>query len=139
VGVETPHGAINNFTFAAAPNHPALLTVLNQFLEIYNSSSYLNKTSPTPIQDFGAGGWSDGILKHFELKEIMYLGADAYNQAPKVLEDKAYFYSYDSHTFSPTPTNNTKVYHQSGSIFWAGDNYDSWRSQQQQAFGVFGQ
>jgi hypothetical protein len=138
VGVETLHGSINNFTFAAAPRHPALLTVLNLFLEIYNSPSFLNKNSPTPIQDFGAGGWSSGILKHFGLEDIMHLGADGYNVVDKVIEEKAYFYSYHSHTFSPTPNNNTSIYHQSGSIFWNHDRYDSWRKQQHETFGIFG-
>lgn len=138
VGVETPHGAINNFTFAARAKHPALLTVLNLFLEIYNSTSFLNKTSPTPIQDFGAGGWSDGIIRHFGLKNIMHLGADGYNNSPTTLQEKAYFYSYESKAFSPCPDDHSFVYHQSGSIFWGGTSYDSWRKQQQEVFGVFG-
>lgn len=138
VGVETPNGTINNYTFAAAPRHPALLFVLNFFLELYNSPGYLDKNSPTPIQDFGAGGWSSGILKYYNLENKMHLGADYYNQDSKVKEEKTYFYSYDSHTFSPTPTDNTSVYHQSGSIFWNNNQYDSWRKQQQDTFGVFG-
>lgn len=138
VGVETPHGAINNYIFAAMPRHPALFTVLNLFLKLYNSPSFLNKNSPTPIQDFGAGGWSLGILKHFGLEDKMHLGADVYNATDKVIEQKAYFYSYESRAFSPYANNNTLVYHQSGSIFWKNDTYDSWRKQQYETFGIFG-
>lgn len=138
VGVETKHGSINNYTFAASPKHPALLTVLNLFLEIYNSPSFLNKNSPTPIQDFGAGGWSSGILRHYNLEDKMHLGADYYNTDKKVIEEKTYFYSYDSRTFSPSPNNNTSVYHQSGSIFWNDGQYESWRKEQHKEFGIFG-
>lgn len=138
VGVETKHGSINNYTFAAAPKHPALLFVLNFFLELFNSSSFLNKNSPTPIQDFGAGGWSLGILKHYNLDDKMQFGSEYYNTDVKVQEEKTHFYSYDSHTFSPTPNNNTSVYHQSGSIFWNDGIYDSWRKQQHDKLGIFG-
>jgi hypothetical protein len=138
VYVETPNGAICNYTFAAAPKHPALLAVLNTFMELYNSSSFLNKNSPTPIQDFGAGGWSLGILKHYGLENDMHLGGDYYNTVDKVKEENTYFYSYDSMAFSPHPNNNTCVYHQSASIFWNNNEYDSWRKQQQENFGIFG-
>lgn len=138
VGVETKHGSINNYTFAAAPKHPALLTVLNLFLELYNSPSFLDKHSPTPIQDFGAGGWSLGLLSHYDLVNKMHLGVDYYNTDKKVIEEKTYFYSYDSHTFSPSPNNNTSVYHQSGSIFWNDGQYESWRKEQHKEFGIFG-
>jgi hypothetical protein len=138
IGIETSHGSLNNYIFAAAPKHPALLFVLNIFLEFYNSPMFLNKDSPTPIQDFGANGWSYGILKYYDLLDKMDLGAEYYNQTQKVLDEKTHFYSYDSNIFSPCPTANTSVYHQSGSIFWANSEYDSWRKLQFETFGIFG-
>ena len=139
VGVETPHGAINNFIFAAIPKHPAVYSVLETFLDLYNSASFLNKNSPTPVQDFGANAWSCGILKHYGLDnaEAMANGGAYYNTIEKVKEEKTKFFSYESAKFSPNLTHNTAVYHQTGSVTWGG-NYDSWRKEQQHYFGVFG-
>jgi len=47
-------GAISNYIFAAIPKHPAIYSVLEIFVEIYQSDSFPNKRSPTPVQDFGA-------------------------------------------------------------------------------------
>jgi hypothetical protein len=138
VYVETPNGAICNYTFAAVPKHPALLTVLNMFMELYSSPSFLDKNSPTPIQDFGAHGWSFGILKHYGLENKMHLGGEYYNTVDKVNQEKTYFYPYNSQAFSPCPDNNTYVHHQSGSIIWNNNEYDSWRKEQHEKFGIFG-
>lgn len=135
VGVETEHGSINNYVFAASPKHPALYTVLEEFLNIYNSPGYLYKGSPTPVQDFGANAWSHGILKHFNLVGKMTLGAEYYNQNLKVLEENALFYSFESHTFSFNQIETTAVHHRSGSVFYLSE-YDSWRVDQQKLFGM---
>lgn len=135
VGIETEHGSINNYVFAARSEHPALYTVLQEFLNIYNSPGYLSKDSPTPVQDFGAHAWSHGILKHFNLVDHMSQGADYYNQEQKVLDENAYFYSFESNAFSFNQTETTAVHHRSGSVFYLND-YDSWRVKQKELFGM---
>jgi hypothetical protein len=140
VGVETPHGAINNFVFAAKPKHPAVYTVLQTLLEFYKASWYLSKDSSTPVQDFGANAWSYGLLRHYGLSdaESMSRGGDYYNTVYQVKQEKTKFFSYESAAFSPVPTDHTLVYHLTGSVSWGG-TYESWRSQQQNTFGVCGQ
>jgi hypothetical protein len=133
VGIETPNGSINNYVFASIPKHPAILSVLTTFLKLYNSPSYLNKNSLTPVQDFGAGGWSLGILSHYGLDNSEAIGKedDYYNTIPLVNQERTKFFSYDSHAFSATRTNNTLVYHHTASINWVGHfNYNSWRNDQ---------
>jgi hypothetical protein len=140
VGVETPHGAINNFVFAAAPQHPAIYTVLQTLLEFYKAPWYLSKDSPTPVQDFGANAWSYGLLRHYGLNdaESMFQGGDYYNTVEQVKQEKTKFFSYKSNAFSPAPTHDTLVHHLTGSVSW-DNRYESWRTQQQDVFGVCGQ
>jgi mannosyltransferase OCH1-like enzyme len=139
VAVETPHGSIANFTFAAKPKHPALYTVLETFLETYSSPNFLNKVekTATPVQNFGAHAFSYGLLKHYGLssKESMQGGATIYNTNSKVKEENAVFFPYEEHRFAPNPTNNTYVHHQTASVFWNG-GYQSWRQQQLEMLGV---
>jgi inositol phosphorylceramide mannosyltransferase catalytic subunit len=139
VSVETPHGSIANFSFAAIPKHPALHTVLKTFLEIYSSTNFLNRIekTPTPVQNFGAHAFSYGLLNHYNLsdKESMELGAEIYNTNLKVKEENAIFFPYHDHRFAPNPTSNTYIHHQTASVFWK-DGYESWREQQLEMLGV---
>jgi hypothetical protein len=136
VGVETLTGSINNFVFAAEPQHPALHRVLERFLELFNANEYL-LASDTLVQNFGAHGWSDGILKYYNLDaaDSMSKGGDYYNSVEQVKKDRTKFYSYNSNAFTPVPSNQSFVHHQTASMFWH-DGYDSWRVQQRQLFGV---
>lgn len=135
VCVETEWGALANFTFAAAPRHPALYSVLETFLRYYNSPGYLNTDDGVPVQNFGANAFVIGILGHYNLTEHMNQGAAYYNTVDKVKEEKAYFYPYLSRAFSPVVSPDTYVYHQTASVFWTGE-YQSWRVQQKELFGV---
>lgn len=133
--VETEWGALVNFTFAAKPKHPALYSVLETFLNHYNSPRYLNTDFGSPVQNFGADAFVVGILNHYGLLDHMSKGAEYYNSLNQVKEENAYFYSYQSRAFSPVITNDTFVHHQTASVFWAGE-YQSWRKQQNDLFGV---
>jgi len=139
VTVENKTGAISNYIFAAIPKHPAVYSVLESFLEIYQSSSFLNKQSPTPVQDFGAHGWSIGILKYYGLNkpEIMEQGGEAYNKCTKVILDRVRFYTSESKILSAYPNEYTLIYHQTASVFWL-DGYESWRKEQEKQLGIFG-
>ena len=139
VMVETPHGSLANFSFAASARHPALYTVLETFLEIYREPNFLNRVehTPTPIQNFGAHDFSYGVLKHYGLSdpESMSKGANYYNSIDLVKQEHARFFSYQENRFSPIPTANSYIYHQTASVFWQGD-YESWRKQQREVLGV---
>ena len=139
VTVENKSGAIGNYIFAAIPKHPAIYSVLESFIEIYQSDTFLNKRSPTPVQDFGAHGWSIGILKYYGLNkpEIMEQGGEAYNKYAKVILDRVRFYTSESKILSAYPNENTLVYHQTASVFWL-EGYESWRLEQERQLGVFG-
>lgn len=136
-GVETPYGAINNFIFAAKAKHPAVYAVIETFLEFYKSPYYLDKNSPTPVQDFGANAWSYGLLRYYgtENPELMEKGADYYNTIEKVQQEKTKFFSYHSNAFSPVPNKDTLVYHQTGSVAWH-NGYESWRREQSEKLKV---
>lgn len=131
VGVETPHGALNNFVFAAASRHPALKTVLETLMDLYNSPYFLDKNSPTPVQDFGANAWSYGILKHYGLEnsDSMSKGGEFYNLNEQVKNEKTKFFPYNSHAMTPIPTNKSYVWHQTASVSWSS-GYASWRQEQ---------
>lgn len=109
VAEEVPCGDIANYAFAASPRHPALLSAINRFVELYNSDTYLDKSEPTPIQNFGQYGFSDGVLRY--LKE---------NAGPK---DKVF--RYHESRFTDVITDNSFVVHHSHSLRW--DNENSWR------------
>lgn len=140
VGVENCTGAIGNFVFAAIPRHPALYAVLQTFVELYNSKSYLNANSPTPVQDFGAGGWSMGILRHYNLFNAESIPKDGgdYNLPAQARQERTKFYSCNSNILSAYPDDRTLVYHQTASVFWTA-GYDSWRHEQQSQLGIFGE
>ena len=130
VGVETPIGELNNYIFAAEAYHPALLSVLECFLENFNSTDYL-KDKFTPVQNFGANAFSRGILKYYGQDNVdsMTLGGQGnyYNTVPLVQQECTKFYLYDEHRFSPYITENTFVEHQVGSTNWKYSDYASWR------------
>lgn len=138
VGVETPHGALNNYIFAAEPGHPAVAAVLNTLLELYNSPGYLHKDSPTPVQDFGANAWSHGILRHYGLDNpvAMEQGGAYYNTAEKVKQEGTRFYPYESNAFAPGENGKTFVEHHTASQFWDFGKYQSWRTEQHDLFGI---
>lgn len=135
VSVETAQGSICNYFFGASPKHPALLSALNAFKDCYNSPNYLNReyVTATPVQNFGAHAFSDGILKYYRANDpaSMALGGTHYN----TLDSTARFLVYGDHEVAPWPDGRTRVSHQTGSVFWK-DGYDSWRDRQQKEFGV---
>jgi mannosyltransferase OCH1-like enzyme len=80
VAEELPNGAIANYAFAASPRHPALLSVINRFVELYNSNTYLDKSEPTPIQNFGQHAFCDGILRYLKENSNVYDKVFRYNE-----------------------------------------------------------
>lgn len=134
--IERPNGSICNYTFASTPQHPALRTVLDTFVQLYNSPSFLSKESKTPIQDFGAHGWSLGILKHYNLLDQMTKGGEHYNTVEQVKKEKTYFYPFESKAFCSFPNSDTYVYHECASLSWTNDDYDSWRIEQKKQFDI---
>lgn len=131
--VENASGALGNFFFAAVPRHPALLQVLQTFMTLFRAEDFLNQHSPTPVQDFGAGGWSLGILDHYGLNspELMQLGGEHYSRSAKARSDQAFFHSAESKLITPYCAEHTVVFHQTASVFWA-DDYHRWRDEQDQ-------
>lgn len=140
VGVETPDGELNNYVFAAKPEHPALYFVLKKMITTYQSSDYLSLDSKTPVQNFGANAFSRGILEYYgqSNEESMLLGGQGnyYNTIPKVQNDSTKFYSYTEHRFSPYVSDTTFVEHQVGSENWKHPSYFSWRAEQKNILGV---
>lgn len=112
---------IANFTFAAAPNHPALLNCLNRLLVNYNNPNYLDKleVTGTPIQNFGQHAFDFGIKKYIQSNPN---------------DDKIKIFSVEENAFTPFKDHKTIVHHKTGSMFW-GNNYDSWRRKQIDDFG----
>lgn len=109
-----------NFVIIAEPKHPALLESLNIIMRTYNSNGFLNRNSPTPIQDFGAGAYYQGVKSFIE---------NNVNHNIRVLK-------YHEHRITNSFHNSSYIVHDSASIKW--NRYDSWRKQQQKHFGVFG-
>lgn len=134
--VENDTGALGNFAFAAIPRHPALYRVLQTFVELYNSESFMNATSPTPVQDFGAGAWSMGVLKYYDLfdRQLQLKGELDHSLSRKAIAENAVLYSAESRVISAYPNENTRVFHQTASVFWES-GYHSWREDQQSHFG----
>jgi hypothetical protein len=110
VAEEVPNSDLANFAFAAEPKHPALLSVINRFMELYNSESFMSPDTPTPIQNFGQYGFSDGIKR--------YLNNDA--------TDKVF--KYNEQRFTNTKRKDSYIAHHVASLSWG--NYDSWRKDQ---------
>jgi hypothetical protein len=120
--VETPHGTIGNFTFAAKAKHPILYSCLEQLLENYNSDNYLDKKvkTGTPIQNYGARAFYNGITKYCESNKV----------------ESIKIYTYDDNAFTTNPTEKSFVQHLTGSVFWDNNVYDSWKQQQKNDFGI---
>jgi mannosyltransferase OCH1-like enzyme len=139
VGVEVANGSLLNYIFAAKPRHPALLSVLNTFVELYNSTSFMSKNTQTPVQNFGQHGFSNGVLKYYgvDSHEDMLMGGNSnfYNEIYKVQQDNTKFILRQDNVFSHSVYANTCVRHEVASIFWKS-KYTSWRKQQKQLCGV---
>lgn len=129
--VEDESGALGNFTFAAVARHPALLHVLRTFMTLYQAADFLSSQSPTPVQDFGAGGWSMGVLQYYDLftTEASRGGGTYYSKSAKALADKALFHAAESRLITPYASANTVVFHHTASVFWTED-YCQWREEQ---------
>lgn len=122
VSFEPPtHNCIANFTFAAAPKHPALLLCLKYLMKNYNCANYLDKLehTGTPIQNFGQDAFSSGI------KEYLKLNLD---------DSRVKVFSIEDNAFTPFKDHRTLIHHKTGSVFW-GNNYESWRKKQIEDFG----
>ena len=111
VSIEYPTEDIGNFCFAVSPKHEAFYMVLEEFLYYYKSKNFLNKNSPTPIQDFGAGCFNVAIKKYI----------NKYNN------EKIKLFDCHKMAFSPVLTNETFVHHVTTKNTWE-DNH--WRIQQ---------
>lgn len=111
VGVEVDNGDLYNCVFAAEARHPALLSVLNKFMELYNSPQFLDG-SELQIQNFGQYGFSDGILRYY--KE----NPDGIKIIPK---HDDIFTMHKYHT--------SCIVHHVASLSWR-NSYDSWRKHQ---------
>lgn len=134
VGVEVTNGALLNYTFAAVPRHPALLSVLNQFMETYNSDQFMNRNSETPVQNFGQYGFSNGVLRYYGINsaEDMIKGGHTnfYNEVDAVKKDNTKFILRQDEIFSVHHAANTCVVHEVASIYWNSARYTSWRKEQ---------
>lgn len=138
VVVEQPNGALANFIFAATPKHPALLHVLNTFIELYNSSNFLDRSTDTPIQNFGQHGFSYGILSYYGLEnvECMYKGGTTnyYNENAKVKSEQTRFILQQDGKITNGHRPNNYVTHVVASMSWARFGYNSWRKEQKKVF-----
>ena len=114
VAEEIPNGDIANFAFAATPKHPALLSAINTFVELYNSTSFMSVDTPTPIQNFGQYGFSDGVKRYLK---------DNNNSNNKV-------FKYTEQRFTNTKREDSYIAHHVASLSWR--NYNSWRNDQRQ-------
>jgi hypothetical protein len=96
----------------------------------------MNVTSPTPVQDFGAGAWSMGVLKYYDLfdQQLQLKGGLDHSLSQKAIAENAVLYSAESRVISAYPNHNTRVFHQTASVFWES-GYHSWREDQQLHFG----
>lgn len=112
VGVEMDNGDLYNCIFAAESKHPALLSVLNKLVDLYNHPNFL-KAKDTPIQNFGQYGFSTAIL-------------DYYKENPNDIK----IITKQQNIFSTIHKYHTScVIHHVASLKWR-DNYNSWRKEQ---------
>lgn len=134
VGVEVSAGDLLNYTFAAVPKHPALLSVLNEFLELFNTDSFM-KNSECPVQNFGQYGFSHGILNYYNMssRDQMSLGgvSNYYNENAQVISDNTKFILYQDNKLSNRIFKTTCVQHQCASVTWNNPDYSSWRKEQE--------
>lgn len=133
VGVEVQGGDLLNFAFASTPKNPALLSVLNRFYELYNSSTFMDKDTVTPIQNFGQYGFSDGILRYFSMndKDSMLLGGrtNYYNENESVKKSNTKFVLQQDKRFTNGIHNTSYITHEVASLRWTS-GYSSWRKEQ---------
>jgi hypothetical protein len=133
VGVEVENGALMNFICASTPKNPALLCVLNQFVELYNKQWFMSKNLPTPIQNFGQFGFSNGILRYFDFdnENSMTLGGKTnyYNEQHNVKQSNTKFILQQDKKFTNGFYENNYITHHVASLSW--NNYESWRKDQQ--------
>jgi mannosyltransferase OCH1-like enzyme len=120
--IETPIGAIGNFTFAAEPKHPIIKSCLDQLLLNYNDENYLKKIPEniTPIQNYGAAAFHSGITNYLKNQNNM---------------DRIKIYDFHDNAFTPFPSHKTFVHHLVASISWKND-YNSWREQEKKDFNI---
>lgn len=135
VAVEVSNGALANFVFAAEPKHPAILSVLNNFLKLFKSSNFLNSQSNTPIQDFGQYGFSAGILDYYSLNDpgLMHRGGTTnfYNEVPAVQADCTKFILQQDNRITNGYAATSYVAHAVASFSWSRTpGYASWRVEQ---------
>lgn len=141
VGVEVDNGALLNYAFAAKPRHPALLSVLNRFMELYKEPHFM-KSVETPVQNFGQYGFSDGILKYYNMNSTndMLKGGNTnyYNENEKVkLENTKFILRQDNIFVNGGQQNgSTAIRHDVASLRFNNHNYVSWRKQQRMLYGV---
>lgn len=109
---EHHNGSYGNFVIIAQPKHPALLESLNKVIQIYNSETFLSQSSPTPIQDFGAGAYYLGVKEYIENN----------------VDHNIRILKYTDHRILNSFHNEAYIVHNAASIKW--NNYDSWRKQQ---------
>lgn len=106
-------GSYGNFVIIAEPKHPALLESLNLLSEYHSSQYFLNPNSSTPIQDFGALAYYEGIKKYIQNNS----------------DHNITILKYNDNRISHHLNNNSYIVHDAASIKWHG--YDSWRRHQQ--------
>lgn len=125
VSAETSN-SLANYTFAAIPKHPALLNALNLCIRHYNSPDFMSKDTLTPIQNFGASAFSEGVLSYYGLKDSFENNT---TNLEKAKQDHAKIFTYKDFAFTPVEHEARYVYHQTASIFWK-HGYESWRKEQ---------
>ena len=114
VGEEMDNGDLYNCIFAAEPRHPALLNVLNTFIELYESPNFM-KDKNTPIQNFGQYGFSSGVLEYYDQDKTSITIIKKQDNVFSTIN------KYD----------NSCIIHHVASFAWK-NNYDSWRKAQRQ-------
>jgi len=112
VGEEMDNGDLFNCMFASEPRHPALLSVLNLFMELFNSPNFLNG-EPTQIQNFGQYGFSHGVLRYYNENQCRI----------KIISKQSKLFS------TINKYDESCIIHHVASYTWK-NNYDSWRKLQ---------
>jgi len=115
ISAEYPTEDIGNFCFAVSPKHESFNLVLQEFLSYYKSKNFLDKNSPTPVQDFGAGCFNVAIKKYIN----------------KYDDKKVKFFGVQDVGFSPILYNSTLVHHVTNKNTWEENH---WRIQENKDF-----
>jgi hypothetical protein len=114
VSAETDGGELANFAFAAEPRHPALLSVLNKLMEIYDDGKVFDPDTISPVQDFGQYGFSKGVIEYLAGRDLK--------------QDIVKVFSLEENRFTNGLTADSYIYHHVASQNW--HEYDSWRLEQ---------